>query len=459
MGNNKNKKVQTPPPAPETKGSNKKAVEVVQVGDLLDKAGSQAAKSSLSPDATVMALNGLKTMVHDNPNAAEYYGMSEDAVKNINRFTLAGFATVLAIEVEQKKSQFAIKMLEKNIEAVNTIADITGVRIDTKALPAPNKEGVVEVPSGTIRVSTEAKKKIKEEQKIAKDAILDPTKIENEEQLKASLVAILSDMKEPRPFDRINKAVTFYTSYLTFLAGKDESTKDAKIAEIEAMSTADILRKVTEIAGANVYSLDGICRLLRKTVSDTNSPVSAYCLFRNASINPKTGTTIDDALVADIVKVLIIWSSEAGIAEENQKIAESNRVSEKNKDNIGIVNAEKEKRERFEKNKEYYQSAIDIVSNPSMDIADKFEEAYDDDKHELHANVRRAGKNIFDTYYRGKNMNDVEKDLLKKNLKQYAGIILNMFRDPLSRSIEYTYGNLTEMFKPVTEEKPKEEKK
>lgn len=459
MGKNKDKKVQTPPPAPETKENKDKKVNVVQMGDLLDKMGQQAGSTTLSPDATVMALNGLKSMVHDNPNAAEYYGMSSDAVKNINHFTLIGFATVLANEIEQKKSPFAIRMLASNTEALNTLADITGVRIDIKALPTPNKEGIVEVPSGTIKVSTEAKKKIKEEQKIAKDAILDPTKIENEEQLKASLVAILSDMKEPRPFDRINKAVTFYTSYLTFLAGKDESTKAAKLKEIESMSTADTLRKVAEIAGASVYSLDGICRLLRKTVTDTNSPVSAYCLFRNASINPKTGTTIDDALVADIVKILIIWSSEAGIAEENQKIAESNRVSEKNKDNIGIVNAEKEKRERFEKNKEYYQSAIDIVSNPSMDLADKFEEAYDDDKHELHANVRRAGKNIFDTYYRGKNMNDVEKDLLKKNLKQYAGIILNMFRDPLSRSIEYTYGNLTEMFKPVTEEKPKEEKK
>ena len=460
MGKNKNNKTQTPPPAPEEKKGGKETVKVVQMGDLLDKMGNQAGSTTLSPDATVMALNGLKSMVHDNPNAAEYYGMSEDAVKNINRFTLVGFATVLAIEVEQKKSPFAVRMLASNAEAINTLADITGVRIDMKALPAPDKDGTVKVASEAVKVSAETKKKIKEERKVAENAVLDPTKIENDEQLKASLVAILSNMKEPRPFDRITKAITFYTSYLTFLAGKDEATKEAKLAEIESMSTGTLLRKVADIAGASVYSLDGICKLLQKTVRDTKSPVSAYCLFRNASINPKTGANIDDAIVADIVKILIIWSSEAGIAAENAKIAESNRIIEKNKANAGVVNAEKEKVEKvYKANIDCYNSTMEIVTNPTMELADKFEEAYDDEKHELHAVARRAGKNIFDTYYKGKDMNAADKNILKQNLKQHTGIILNMFRDPLGSSIEYCTGNLTEMFPQETKENNEESKK
>ena len=37
-------------------------------------------RASLSPDATVQALKGLKEMIHDNPNAAAYYNLSEDTI-------------------------------------------------------------------------------------------------------------------------------------------------------------------------------------------------------------------------------------------------------------------------------------------------------------------------------------------------------------------------------------------
>lgn len=422
-----------------------KPVEVIQTGELmqtLQKGGSKG--TSLSPDATVMALNGLKSMVHDNPNAAEYYGMTEDAVKNINKFTLAGFATVLAIEVEEKKSKFAIKMLEKQPEAINAISEITGVNINTKLLPAPNKEGVVEVPAAAIEVSDETKKKIKKEKEIAAQAVNDPTKVTDDEILKASLVAILSDIKKPRPYDRIDTAISFYLSVLEFRASNAEN-KDEELAKVESISRADALRQIAEIAGPNVYSLDGICKLLRQTLVQTGSPVSTFCLFRNASINPKNGVFVDDNLVADIVKTLIQWSSSAGIAAEERKIAESERIQKKNADNKGIVNSEKEKIEKYNENIEYFKKAVELITNPSMDLADKFLEAYDDDKNELYATARRAGKNIIDSYYKKVNTSEVDQDALKKNLQQHCGIILNMFRDPLSESIAYKTANLIDL--------------
>lgn len=452
-----------PAEAPEIKKETKKqpdTVQVIQAGDLLNEAKKIRTQSStLSPDATVMALNGLKGMIHDNPNAAEYYGISNEAVQKLNKFTVAGFATVLALEVEQKKSPFAMKMLASQPEAVNAIAEFTGVSIDVKALPAPDKNGEVKVPSTAVKVTKEAKEKIKKEKEAAKNAVLDPTKIENDDMLKAALVAVLSDMKEPRPYDRIAKAVTFYNSVLEFQASKKENA-DAEIEKIRNTSFANTLRAIVDIAGPNVYSLDGICKLLRSTVMETESPISAFCLFRNASINPKTGKHVEDAVVADIVKILINWSSEACIAEEEKKISESNRISEKNKDNIGIVNAEKERREKYGEHIAYFKKAADIVNSASTDLADNFIEAYNDDKHAMYPVVRRAGRNIIDTYYRGKDITKVDSEVLVKNLAQHAGIITNLFRDPLGQRVDYSESNLVDMFPPeVPEKKPEEEKK
>lgn len=454
----KTKTAAAPAAAPQVKKPEQKkpAVEVIQAGDLLKEAQKmgRASNSTLSPDATVMALNGLKGMIHDNPNAAEYYGISSEAVQKLNKFTVAGFATVLALEVEQKNSPFAMKMLASQPEAVNAIAEFTGVTIDVKALPAPDKNGEVKVPSSAIKVTKEAKEKIKKEKDAAKNAVLDPTKIENDDMLKAALVAILSDMKEPRPYDRIQKAVVFYNSVLEFRASKEENSEKA-IEKIRNTSNVDTLRKIVEIAGPNVYSLDGICKLLRSTIMETKSPVSAFCLFRNASINPKNGIHVDDNTVADIVKILINWSSEAGIAEEEEKIKESVRIAEKNKDKKGTVNAEAGKQKVYNENIAYYKEACNIVNTASTDLADNFIEAYDDEKHEMYPIARRAGRNIIDSYYRGKDLKDVDKKVLLQNLAQRAGIIINLFRDPLAQNLNYSESNIVEMFPPATPEPEK----
>lgn len=456
----KKKKPAIPADAPQVKKPEQKkpAVEVIQTGDLLNEARKMgnANNGSLSPDATVMALNGLKGMIHDNPNAAQYYNISEEAVQRLNRFTVAGFATVLAIEIEQKKSPFAMKMLENQPEAINAISEFTGVSIDVKALPAPNKDGEIEVPSSAVKVTKEAKEKIKKERELTKNAVVDPTKIENDEMLEAALVTILSDMKESRPYDRIAKAVAFYNAVLEFRASKEENADEA-IEKIHNTPFIDSLRKIVEIAGPNVYSLDGICKLLRSTIMETKSPVSAFCLFRNASINPKNGKHIDDAIVADIVKILINWSSDAGIAKEEQKINESKRISEKNKDKKGIVNAEADKQKVYNENIAYFKEAAEIVNSASTSLADTFIEAYNDEKNENYAVARRAGRNIMDSYYRGKDMKEVDQDALLKNLAQYAGIIINLFRDPLAKNLNYNETNLIDLFS--EEKKEPEEKK
>ena len=53
--------------------------------------------------------------------------------------------------------------------------------------------------------------------------------------------------------------------------------------------------------------------------------------------------------------------------------------------------------------------------------------------------------------YKDKNLNE---NVMLANVQQYAGIVLNLFRDPLAQSISYTKANLVDM---VEEEKPAEE--
>lgn len=441
--------------APTSNGKDKTTVEVLQTGDFMKKlTEGGTVTAGLSPDGTVMALNGLKSMIHDNPRAAEYYGLSDDQVKNFNKLTVAGFATVLAIEIVDGKSKFAQKMLANQIEAVNAISEYTGITIDKKLLPAPDETGAIEVPSDNIKVSKEAEKKIKEEKKIVEKAIADPTKIENDEQLKASLVALLSDMKEARPYERIMKAIMFYNSYLTFQASKAEN-KDEAIAEVKKLSTVDLFSKITEIAGPHVYSLEGICKMLRATINKTGSIIPAFCLFRNASANPKTKVTPDDAIVADMLKVLISWSSKAGIEETNKRIATANRTIEKNQDKVGVVNAQKALIEKLNSDLEYYNSFVAAVNDPTFEIADNYENVIDNKDHELYKKVKAAHDNILSTYYKDVDLNTVDVKTLNNNVKQYCGIITNLFRDPLTRSIAYSKSELL----PITQVEEPEEKK
>jgi non-homologous end joining protein Ku len=68
--------------------------------------------------------------------------------------------------------------------------------------------------------------------------------------------------------------------------------------------------------------------------------------------------------------------------------------------------------------------------------------------------AHRLVDNIVATYYpefKGKELDDEANEALLKNVQQRAGIIVNMFTDPLSQSINYKESNLVDI--PTPEEK------
>ena len=437
----------------------KQPVEVIQTGDLMSQLKQNGTtKSTLSPDATVMALNGLKTMVHDNPNAAEYYGMSEDSVKKINTFTLAGFATVLAIEVEQRKSPFAIKMLENQPEAINAISQFTGVQINVKALPAPDAKGEIEVPSTAIVVSEEGKKQIKKEKDIENtEPTTNPAEIENENQLAASLSNLLTKGAD-NIGARIKRVIDFYRGYLTIQANKAED-KEKELQKVKSMTRTEMFEKISVIVGECPFAMNGTAKIFRNMIQKELNPVVPFCIYRRTSANGDN--SVDDEFVGDILKILVKWSCNSTIEHAQHNIAEAERLIKKNEKIVGEEkDATKKKLAQTainnyvnavipdaEKCIAEMQSILVVLTNPSFDAIDSLIENYNgkDDTKDEYKVAHRIVDNVIKTYYKGVDMTKVDNKALLNNVQQRAGIIINIFRDPLTKNQNYDESNITEL--------------
>jgi hypothetical protein len=97
---------------------------------------------------------------------------------------------------------------------------------------------------------------------------------------------------------------------------------------------------------------------------------------------------------------------------------------------------------------------LNIVNNPSHDMIDKLIDNYklEDTESEEYKLAHRVVSEIMRTYYADLKIDELDQDVMLKNVQQRAGIIVNLFRDPLSRSINYSETNLVEMVKKAAEE-------
>ena len=459
MGKNKKETASAAQQAAQQAAPAKQSVEVVQVGDLLKK-GEGAFNTGLSPDATVMALNGLKGMLHDNPKAAEYYNMPEDTVKKLNFFTLRGFATVLAIEVMHNKSEFAQSMLKGHPEAINAISEYTGVSIDIKALPEPKKDGTIEVPSSAVKITAEAKKGIKEEEEIANRKVeTDPTKIENEQQLKDALLQILVKGNGSSNFyDKVVTAINFYESYLAIRASKLED-KEAALAAIKAKTRGELLTEISDLLGKCTFTVSSMAKYMYEQTERTKSPIVAFCLFRNASLNNTTGMPrTEDSLIADIVKVLIRWYANTEKEETLRVISGFEKdlevLKKDAKKNAKAIEQGNQKIANAKNHLEAIENVVAYANVPSRELIDSFVSDYTDSSREGYKMARMIGAKIMESYYPGIKPKEVDQESLVHNLQQYMGVITNMFLPPMSSIVEYSEANITELAKvePAKEE-------
>ena len=360
---------------------------------------------------------------------------------------------------------------EKNYGFFRDMAAEMGVALpEFKALPAPTEEqlkkaGIAGVLPGakmiTIEkknVSKEAIEKKKEEIRATEKAVENPAEVKNLDQLKASLTALLvkpvaDEENKTKPDPRVQRTINFYNGYLTIQANASEN-KEEELKKVKAKSRIELLEEISEIVGPCPFALSGIAKFLRNRAFETGSPISAYTFYRRCAV--AKSDEVDDQYVADIVRTILIWSCKSNIAEFT-KLLETQEKNVKNEK--GTAKAATEAAIRYNKTQiEEMNRIIAEVTNPTFDGVDTLVEDYKgDEKSEKYALAHRIVDDIMKTYYPEVDRAKVDEEVMLKNAQQRAGIIVNMFRDSLSQSINYSESNLVEMVE--KEEAPAEEPK
>ena len=425
-------------------------VQVITLGDL-DKLAQQRALAGMDPNHMEDLIGRMDDRFYKDPKAAEKYHISQETIDDINEITARAMVALFANEVQLAQTPFAVRMRISSLEKIREAGEAMHINIDTKALPAPDENGIVEVPSTAVNVSEEAKKGLEEERAIAaKKVELDPTKIESEQQLKDTLLHILVKGNGAENFyEKISSAINFYESYLSIQASKSEN-KEEELAKLKERSRCDFLTDISHLLGKCTFTISGMAKFMFEHTEKTKNPVVAFCTFRKASLNKKTGMPqIDDTLVADIVKVLIRWYADTEIATTNEVIAGFERdietLKEDAKNNAKAIEQGNQKIANAKKHIDDVEKVVTYCNMPTKDVVDMFETSYNDNKSEGFKAARMIGSKIVDCYYPGINIKGVKPESLMHNMKQYIGVICNMFLPPLEQMTDYSEANFTDL--------------
>lgn len=427
-------------------------VNVIQLGDFEKMMGARTI-GALDANRTADVLTGMRSMFFENKSAANDFNMPEDSVKELNRITAIGYVALFTTSVVMDQTPFAVAMRKNQLEAILEVAPKLGVKINTKLLPAPDKNGNVTLPSNAVEPSKETKQQIKDEQKAtAKKSITNPAEIETEDQLKESLLSILvKGAGSENVYDKIATAINFYESYLSIKANKSEN-REAELAAIKERTRADLLSDIAHLLGKCTFTLSGVAKFMYEQTERTKSPVVAFCILRDASLNRKTGMPqIDDQLVADIVKVLVRWYADTEIQVSKEVIAGFERdielLKKDAKKNAKGIEDGKKKIENANKHIEAVENVVTYVNAPERDVIDNFPANYSDSNAEGYKMARMIGSKIMKSYYGDTNAKTVKQESLLHNLQQYMGVITNMFLPPTSVMVDYSEANITELEK------------
>ena len=431
-------------------------------------------RSGLSQDSKVTYANLLQRRYVDNPNKEKY---GEAFLVGVDTMIDALVLDIAVGELACNSSAtgLIIRAKEENYAKFASMAAKMGVMLPAyKSLPKPtieqlqsaglsnllpNQAALVVINDKTV--SDEAKKKKKAERAVEQKVHLDPTQVENEEQLKQQLTQCF--LGSETPTERIRKAINFYNSYLTVQANKAENKEEA-LKKVKETSRMDMLREITNIVGECTFAMTGFAHYLNDLTNKTGSPVSAFCAYKRASA--KTEKDLSDSFVADIVKILVNWSNTTAIAQQNKMIAACRRnikKLEENKDKNGnAIAAEQTAIRAHESEIIGMQAIVECVNNPKFDIATNLEADYtSEETSQKYKIAHQVVDNIVDTYYKGTKPSDYTQESLLKMANMRIGSIINLFTDPLSQSIAYKEGTVPELVKAevATEEETKEEKK
>ena len=423
----------------------------------------KTAQGGLSGDGKVMLAHLIDKRWVGNPN------MPAAVTDGANVLVDSLMADVIVTNIVEGREMFSliVRNDEQKYLSIQAMLNSMGIKTpEFNALPAPSQEtldaaNVKLLPAETkvIHISKEnvsaeaVEQKKKELENEKKKPTTDPTKVENEQQLADSLLALLTSATLS-PDKRIQTAINFEQSYLKIQASKAEN-KDEELKKVNEMSRSAILQNIINIVGTCPFAINGIGKMFHGTVVKTGTPISAFCLYRRNSTNAAGKVAHTDDFIADIVKMMVIWSCKTNIENAEKTISEMERAIKKNP----TKKAEFESTIASKKAEiAMHNGVMEIVNNPSMDIVDNLITDYnaEDQETDSYKIAHRIVENIKDTYYKDVTVTELNKSAILSNCQQIAGVILNLFRDALDSNPTYSLANLVDI--PVPEKK-KEEKK
>ena len=455
MANNKKTAPTKKAPAAPAAPNNNQQVKVLDMTEFVKNVQSTSIEG-LDPNRRVDLLRILHETFRMDPNAAEKYHMPAEAVAKINEITAIGEVAALACEIAYAKNPFAIKMNISQLEAIKEVGSAIGVSIDTKLLSAPSENGVVEVSSEAVKVEEETKTQIKKEEEIRnKQVEIDPSKIENDEQFKeaANKVMITRDNFHHKLSDTID----LYKAYRGIQASKSEN-KEEELKKLNSKSRIELFREIIAILGSSCsLVVNGAGRFMYTIASQTKSPIVPFCMLRNSTKNRKTGVyALTDEEVADYVRILIEWANNIKIADEKKRLEgleknlETLKKDEK-KNATGIADTQ-EKIKIAKNNLKHFNDVLSYVMNPSSEVPANLMKDYS----AKDAYATKVVNCITDSYYDDVILSEMKPDGLRHNIEQYAGIIINLFRDPAAKIEKYRASNIIPLEPISTEEKSDE---
>ena len=392
----------------------------------------------------------------------------------IDGLTMLAHATIIDIGIGEIATGcsavgYISTINEQNYGFFRDMAAEMGVKLpEFKALPAPTEEQLQKAGIAGIlpnaKMITIAKNNVeksvidkkKEEIRATEKAVENPADVKSDEQLKASLTAMLikpvgnDEANKNRPDPRVQRTINFYNGYLTIQANNAENKEEA-LKKVKEKSRIQLLTEISEIVGPCPFALSGIAKFLRNRAFETGSPISSYCFYRRCAI--EKGKDVDDQYVADLVRTILVWSCKSNISEFT-KLLETQKKNVKNEK--GAAKTATEAAIRYNETQiEEMKRIIDEVSEPNFDCVDSLVEDYgSDEKSEKYALSHRIVDDIMKTYYPDVDRTKVDEMSMLAAVQQRAGIIINMFRSPLNQNQAYCEANLSDIVEKKAEEKP-----
>lgn len=415
----------------------------------------KATARGLDPNRTVDLLNLSHSYFHDPDAAAERYGIKREVAVKMDQCTAIGVMTMFAQEVALADTPWSRTMRPAVLESMAEVAKEIGITINLKSLPAPDKDGNVTITQENVKVSAETKKKLKEEKELLEEQPeLDIDKIENRDQLKKSIIILLTERKDY--LSNIQKAISLYAAYLE--KEKADATK--------GMSRIQLLHNLIEFVETAPIVMNGIGSFLYSVTATTKSPVSAFCHLKNTVTDRATGKCdYDNQFIADVVREIVIWKANIKKAENDKSIEAVKKnlevLKKDAKKNEKAIKDQEERIEILKNNSKVFDTTISYVTEPSADVIESFLEK----RAEKDQTAIRIFRSLSESLYRGIDLKGVKMDSLLANMKMQAGVITNLFRDSHMQFVNYKESEIPELRfmkegeAEETKEEPKEEPK